>query len=170
MTGRVNRERGERTSLVFGLYNRIVNPVVRPVLRSPLHRLLSGGLMLLTYRGSRTGRSYTIPVQYAREGNTVIAYPGRAAGKTWWRNLAGGADVTLRIKGRDLRGHAVAVTNDRETIADGLRIWLRRFPSSARRLGVARDPDGRPDPQDLARAAERIVIVRMELREPPADA
>jgi len=155
---------------VFGLYNRIVNPVVRPVLRSPLHRLLSRALMLLTLRGRRSGRFYTIPVQYAREGNTVIVYPGRAEEKTWWRNLAGGADVTLRIKGRDLRGHAVAVTDDREAIADGLRIWLRRFPSGARRLGVARDPEGSLDPQDLARAAERIVIVRVELREPRPDA
>ena len=154
---------------VFAAYNRLINPVVRPVLRSPLHGLLSRALMLLTIRGRRSGRFYTIPVQYAREGNTVIVYPGRPAEKTWWRNLAGGADVTVRIKGRDLEGHAVAVTDDREAIADGLRIWLRRFPSAARRLGVARDPDGRPDPQDLARAAERIVIVRIELREPPAD-
>ncbi len=150
---------------MFGLYNRIVNPVVRPVLRSPLHGLFSRGLMLLTFRGRRSGRSFTIPVQYAREGDTVIVYPGRAAEKTWWRNLAGGAEVTLRIKGRDLRGHAVAVAEDREAIAEGLRIWLRRFPSGARRLGVARDPDGRPDPQDLARAAEGIVIVRIDLKD-----
>jgi len=170
MTGAGETGAGERTSLAFGLYNRIVNPLVRPVLRSPLHPLLSRTLMLLTFRGRRSGRSYTVPVQYAREGSTVIVYAGGSAGKTWWRNLAGGAEVTLRIKGRDLRGHAVAVMDDREAVADGLRIWLRRFPSGARRLGVARGPDGSLDPQDLARAAERIVIVRIELSEPPADA
>ena len=157
-----------RTSLVFGLYNRILNPVVRAVLRSPLHGLLSRPLMLLTFRGRRSDRSYTIPVQYAREANTVIVYPGRAAEKTWWRNLVGGAEVTLRIKGRDLEGNAAAVTDDHEAIADGLRIWLRRFPSGARRLGVVRGPDGRPDPQDLARAAEGIVIVRIHLRQADA--
>lgn len=154
----------------FAVYNRLINPVVRPVLRSSLHGLLSRTLMLLTFRGRRSGRSYTVPVQYAREGSTVIVYAGSSAGKTWWRNLAAGAEVTLRIKGRDLEGHAVAVLNDPEAATAGLRIWLRRFPSSANRLGVARDPDGRYDPQDLARAAERIVIVRIELREPPADA
>ncbi len=155
---------------MFGLYNRIVNPLVRPVLRSPLHPLFGRGLMLLTFRGRRSGRSFTIPVQYAREGDTVIVYPGRAAEKTWWRNLAGGAEVTLRIKGRDLRGHAVAVAEDREAIAEGLRIWLRRFPSSARRLGITRGAGGSLDRQALARAAERIVLVRIELREPHADA
>lgn len=155
---------------MFGLYGQIVNPAVRPVLRSPLHGVLSWALMLLTFRGRRSGRSYTVPVQYAREGSTVIVYAGGSAGKTWWQNLAGGAGVTLRIKGRDLEGYAVAVINDPEAVTDGLRIWLRRFPSSAGRLGVARDPDGRPDPQDLARAAERIVIVRVELREPSPDA
>jgi len=160
--------RRERTRLVFGLYNRIVNPVVRPVLRSPLHGLLSRALMLLTFRGRRSGRSYTIPVQYAREGDTVILYAGRASEKTWWQNLVGGAEVTLRIKGRDLEGNAAAVTDDHEAIADGLRIWLRRFPSGGRRLGVARGPDGAPDPQALARAAERIVIVRIHLRQADA--
>ena len=48
------------------------NPLVRAVLRSPAHRLLSGSVLLLTYTGRRSATRYTIPVQYHRDGVTVL--------------------------------------------------------------------------------------------------
>jgi len=48
---------------------RFGNLFVIGLLRSPLHRLASGSLLLITYRGRRSGRRFTIPVIYAeREG------------------------------------------------------------------------------------------------------
>ena len=41
-----------------------INPIMKGLLRSPLHRLLSGTLMLLTYTGRKTGTPYTIPIGY----------------------------------------------------------------------------------------------------------
>jgi hypothetical protein len=35
---------------------------MRALLRSPLHGLLSGMLMLLSYTGRKSGRTYTIPI------------------------------------------------------------------------------------------------------------
>ena len=35
--------------MTFSFYNRLVNPVVRAILRSPVHGLLSRSLVLLTY-------------------------------------------------------------------------------------------------------------------------
>jgi hypothetical protein len=40
------------------------NMVVRPLLRSRLHGVLSSRLMLLDYTGRKTGRRYTFPVGY----------------------------------------------------------------------------------------------------------
>ena len=45
---------------------RLINSVVGSILRSPLHRLLSGKLALLTFYGHKSGRRYTTPVGYAR--------------------------------------------------------------------------------------------------------
>jgi hypothetical protein len=42
----------------------VMNPFMKGLLRSPLHRLLSGTLMLLTYTGRKTGKQYTIPIDY----------------------------------------------------------------------------------------------------------
>src|SRR5205085_11984824 len=41
---------------------RFVNPVAKALLRSPMHRLLSKNLMLLTVTGRKTGRIDTLPV------------------------------------------------------------------------------------------------------------
>jgi len=41
-----------------------LNPLMRALLRSPLHGLLSGMLMLLSYTGRKSGKVYTIPIGY----------------------------------------------------------------------------------------------------------
>ena len=83
----------------FVVVNRVVNPVVRAVLRSPAHRLLSGHLALLTVTGRRSGRAFTFPVGYHRDGERVtvgVDWPER---KRWWRNLSDPAPVEIWLAG-----------------------------------------------------------------------
>ena len=72
--------------------------VVGAILRSPAHRLLSGRVVLLRYRGRRSGCLYTLPVQYAEHDGELIVLAADAAAKQWWRNFRRrpGADVLLR--------------------------------------------------------------------------
>ncbi len=48
-----------------------VNPLVAGILRSRVHSLLSGRLMLLTYTGRKSGRARTIPVEHADAAHVV---------------------------------------------------------------------------------------------------
>ena len=83
----------------FAVLNRTVNPVLRVFLRSPLHPLLSRPLMLLTVTGRRSGRAFTIPVGYGQDGDRLrvdLEWPER---KRWWRNLRGGAPVSVLLRG-----------------------------------------------------------------------
>jgi hypothetical protein len=83
----------------FVVVNRVVNPVVRAVLRSPAHGLLSGHLALLTVTGRRSGRAFTFPVGYHRDGDRVtigVDWPER---KRWWRNLSESAPVEIWLAG-----------------------------------------------------------------------
>lgn len=83
------------------LLNCLVNPVVRGILRSPLHWPLSRSLLLVTYQGRRTGRSFTTPVMYAADGDGgFVIVSGWAERKRWWRNLRGGAPVRLLVGAR----------------------------------------------------------------------
>jgi hypothetical protein len=93
----------------FAFLNRTMNPVIGAVLRSPAHHLLSGQLALITVTGRLTGREYTIPVMYKRDGNAVRIEVGWPERKRWWRNLTGaGASVQMRVGNDEWSGHAVA--------------------------------------------------------------
>ena len=89
--------------------NRAINPLVRWLLRSPLHRLASRRIALITYTGRRSGHRYTIPVGYEMAGVDVTIPVGSADRKLWWRSLTGtGAIVELVLRGQRRTGHAIA--------------------------------------------------------------
>ena len=48
------------------------NFLVGGVLRSPMHRVMSQSLLLLTFQGHRTGKEYTFPVAYTRFGSDEL--------------------------------------------------------------------------------------------------
>jgi F420H(2)-dependent quinone reductase len=99
----------------FAVFNRTANPLIRSVLRSPLHGLLSRRLALITVTGRVSGREYTFPVEHERDGDSVRIVVGWPERKRWWRNLTGpGAQVRLRLRGTERTGHAVA-SGDEET-------------------------------------------------------
>ena len=124
--------------------NRLVNPVVRLLLRSTLHRLLSGWLVILSYQGRKSGRWYSLPCMYACDGQDLHVLP---AHKVWWRNLHEPTPVRVRLQGRDLQGTATA-TSDPEVVAGGLRCYLARYPKAAKPLRAWLDANGIPHRTD----------------------
>jgi F420H(2)-dependent quinone reductase len=71
--------------------------------------LVSRNITILTYTGRRSGRTFSIPVGYRRDGDEVVIGVGMPDAKTWWRNfLDDGGPLALRLDGRDRRGHALA--------------------------------------------------------------
>jgi hypothetical protein len=93
----------------FAILNRAINPLVRLLIRSPLHWLASRRLALITYTGRRSGRRYTIPVGYQMVDLQVTIAVGSPDHKVWWRSLTGtGAPVDMVVRGRRRTGHAVA--------------------------------------------------------------
>jgi deazaflavin-dependent oxidoreductase (nitroreductase family) len=140
-----------------------VNRIMIRLLRSPLSRLVDGGVMLLTVTGRRTGRSYTLPVQYVWDGQVLWVYAGGSEAKSWWRNLVGGADVEVLLRRRVHSATAVAYAHADapELVADGLGRYVDRFPASSKRLGI-----GSGDRFAFEQAAAHTVIVRIELKDP----
>jgi hypothetical protein len=145
---------------------RIVNPLVRLLLRSPIHGLMSRDVMLLTVTGRRTGRRYTMPVSYLRDGDRVRAFTDR--GIAWWRNLRGGAEVTVVIAGEARHGHGEAVVDDATRIVAALGDFLTRLPRDAVYYEVALDTHGRPIVEDVRRAADDVALVEIILQTTPA--
>ena len=138
---------------------RTVNLALTVILRSPLHRVLSRNLLLITVIGRRSQRPYTVPVTYLQQGQEVRIVSERT--DRWWRNLRGGGPVALRLRGRTVtgRGHVVEAAAE---VLPQLQDHLQRMPGLAALLKVERSDDGHLNPIDLQRAAERTVVVMVE--------
>jgi deazaflavin-dependent oxidoreductase (nitroreductase family) len=134
------------------------NPIIAWILRSPLHGLLGGSLMVVTYKGRRSGKVYHTPVSCVRDGDTFLVASFRK--RSWWRNLRGGVPVGIRVRGRDWKT-ACQVLEDGEGVAANLMLYLREVPQYAQAFGVALDADNQPDAGDVARAAQTRVMIRI---------
>lgn len=115
---------------------KIASPFVRALLLSPAHRLLSGSLVLLTYTGTKSRRTFTIPVMYAPDDGGLLLYAGHPETKNWWRNLRAPAEVRIRLRGVDLTatGSVVAPTEELR------RCYLERFSRAAGALDADPSP------------------------------
>jgi hypothetical protein len=114
---------------------RFGNLFVIGLLRSPLHRLASGSLLLITYRGRSSGRRFTIPVMYAERGGTLTIFVGHPERKKWWWNVRVGAEVEVRLRGRRLRGQAEVV---RDSAA--VETYVARYPRARMAIEAADSP------------------------------
>ena len=135
------------------------NPIMMWLLRSPLHGMLSGSTMIITYTGRKSGKTFSTPVNYVRDGDMLWAISFHH--RTWWRSLHD-SPVTLRVQGKDVTGVATAIT-DQQEVADCLLVYLRKAPQVAKYIGVALDASGQPRPQDVTEAAKTRVMVRVQL-------
>jgi hypothetical protein len=137
-----------------------INPFVAAVLRSPLHGLLSKQLMLLTFTGRQSGKRYTIPVGYARDGHELVVFSSRA----WRRNLRGGAPVEVLLRGRRFAGTAVPIEDPEGVMAEVEQTIARYGRKGASwRIGVALDSEPPPSREEIAQAMQGRAFVRITL-------
>ena len=142
---------------------RVVNVPMRAALSLPFATPLSANLMLVAYTGVKSGKAYLQPVSYARDGETLLT-PG---GGRWTRNLKGGRQVTLRLRGRNVPAHADLVSDPAE-VERLLGVIAAGNPRAMRFIPLPRRPDGRLEPDALnAAIGHGFRIVRWHLGERP---
>jgi hypothetical protein len=150
---------------------RRANVVMRRVLALPFPTPLSGQLMLLDYRGRRSGRRYRQPVSYVRDGTTLLS-PG---GGRWTLNLTGGETIRVRLRGRDEWARPELV-RDADEVSGLLQVMIERNSRLSSFVPFV-ERDGRIDRTKLEAALSHgFCIVRWHLgehapiEEHPADA
>ncbi|WP_063735045.1 nitroreductase/quinone reductase family protein [Streptomyces sp. RTd22] len=137
------------------------NRLVRPLLRSRLHPLVSRRLMLLTYEGAKSGRTFAIPVAYYRPAPDEVWAFGARTG--WMTNFRNRRTVRLRLRGREVRAEATAV-EDREQVARLLEeLVQRKGPGAIRDPFVGFPRDRHPTHEEALAAADRVRIARFHL-------
>ena len=129
----------------------LVNRFVSTLLRSRLHRILSGSTGLVRYTGRRSGRTISTPTQYARHGDDVVILVARHESKSWWRNFLDERDIEILVQGSwlSMTARAVIGADEPDVVVPLLETYLERFPKAARVLGEGTTSD----------RAQRAVVV-----------
>lgn len=135
------------------------NLVFVSLLRSPLHGLLDNSFILLSFKGRKSGREYTFPVGYIRNGDLLQIISPRG----WWQNLrAGNVPVTILLKGEQRRGIAEAWKGN-ERVADEFQHFVKKSPSLIRMYHIEQDASGQPKPESIRQAATHIALIHIQL-------
>jgi deazaflavin-dependent oxidoreductase (nitroreductase family) len=143
------------------IFEYLINPVMKVVLRSPFHSVLSDSLLLITFTGRKSGTEFTTPVGYEQQNGTL--YITSQTNRVWWKNLRGGASVTVRLRSQRRQGEATVIENN-EAVADYVRGFIDRHGiDSVNRLALAIESDAVPSNEALADGLNRTVVVRIEL-------
>lgn len=134
------------------------NSFMEWVLRTPvLQSWVGKELALLTFTGRRTGKTYTTPVSYQRDGDTVTMVTKRA--RNWWRNFETPSEVELRLAGETFVGKAEAHTGAEENLEFMTR-YLEKRPIDAKAYGL------KPDEivaDKIAQILPHIVVIQVEI-------
>jgi deazaflavin-dependent oxidoreductase (nitroreductase family) len=136
------------------------NPIMKWLIRSPLHGSVSKSMLVIGYQGRKSGKRYETPVNYARDGDELLVTSYR--NRTWWRNMLGGAPVTVWLMGKQIQANAEAYS-DQANVTRYLQAYLDQVPQQARYFKVNLDEQGRPVPAQVSQAAQERVMVRVLL-------
>ena len=134
------------------------NDFISWILRSPLHGMLSGGMLLITVTGCKTGRQYTTPVEYSRDNGYLWIITTRD--RTWWKNLRDGAEVLLLLKCKPMTAFA-ELEMDTKAVESRMAIYIKRVPQVARSLGI-RIENGIANADDITRTAKDRLLVKIK--------
>jgi hypothetical protein len=138
-----------------------VNVPMRFVLGLRFRTPLSGRLMLLSYTGRKTGRSYRQPISYVPDGDVLLT-PG---GGKWRLSLREDETVTLRLRGRDVTARPELV-RDVDEVDELLHRMMEGNPRLTSFVPFL-DRDGTVDRTKLHNAvAHGFCIVRWHLDDP----
>lgn len=141
---------------------RVVNPVIKVLLRSPLHRPFSRHLMLLAFRGRKTGKTYEVVVG-RHELDGALLVPTGTTGRRWRLNFRGGTTAELTLEGRRQRGWGELLEEPDEVARVHQLLLDRVGPKNARRLGLRVNVDREPTEEELKVPLAGRGVVRIEL-------
>ena len=136
------------------------NPIMIWLLKSPLHGFISKNVMLTTVTGRKSGKQISTPTNYLREGNTLWVISWRD--RTWWKNLRGGAKVQVLLAGKTVQGRG-QVIEEQSAVAQSLFDYYKQAPQTAKYVQIGLDAAGKPLVADCERAAQKMVVVRIDI-------
>jgi hypothetical protein len=134
------------------------NSIMRWAVTTPgIQAWVGQGVALLSFTGRRSGKRYSIPVSYQRDGEVVTVVTKRL--RRWWHNFETPTEVELRLAGRTYAGKAEARTDPAEML-DFMTGYLQKRPVDAKAYGLRKEE---VTGEKIARILPHIVMIRIEI-------
>ncbi|CAA0081709.1 Uncharacterised protein [Halioglobus japonicus] len=143
-------------------YRYFLNPIMRNLLRSPLHGITSDNIGIVYFTGRKSGRNLSTPLSYTREENIVRLLSNQNT--RWWVNFRG-ADVRVEMEMARTRypGTAVLLEGDSEALRKGVRTFIHALPRDAKVYGLKLDANKEVIEASLAAIADELILVEIHL-------
>ncbi len=138
----------------------LVNMIVRALLRSPLHGLMSSSVMVIHYRGRKSGRALATPVRYLAANGTIRCTTADYV--QWWRNVQAEPGVMLRVAGELVACRGRVLERDPVVLEPLLREFLEVYPQDAVYQDIRLNDDGSLNESDVSAALQKLVIVEFD--------
>ncbi|MGA9397232.1 MAG: nitroreductase/quinone reductase family protein [Anaerolineaceae bacterium] len=136
------------------------NPIMTWLLRSPFHKIMSGSTLLVTVTGRKSKHPITTPVNYLRAGK--ILWVVSARDRTWWRNLTGGAALTVTLARKERHARGEVILHEKEVV-HAMTEYFKLAPRVAKYYKVKLAADGSPNLADLGAAARQRVMIKITI-------
>ncbi len=143
------------------IFGKILNPIIKSILKSPLHPLMSDHSLVIRYMGRESGKEYSFPAYYQQAGNSLQVLVEKT--EDWWRSLKNGANVKVIIKGNELRGWAEAI-QDPPSVKENFSQLLKAIPELSTELEVRQDESGIYFSEDIEKNLQQLGLLAITLQ------
>ena len=139
----------------------LINPFVALLARSPLHFLISHQLLVIQFKGRKSGKQYLVPVSYHKHGLSYTCVTLRS--NIWWRNLKEITHTKVWLKGKLQDCQINLEFNNDEIVESTLRDLVTNNKIDAYFAKIKLNKDGSPNLDDLNQAAKLHTVLKFTI-------
>ena len=136
---------------------RFINPIVRLILKSPIHFLISHQILLFRVIGRRSKKIFEIPASYAHINDSLVCVTLRE--NLWWKNFKDIETQEIYFKGKKINKNISINFTDNAFVRDKLKELIEHNPIDAFFAGVKLDKNKVPNSADLDKAAALHTVI-----------
>ena len=139
----------------------LINPFVAFLARSPLHFIISHQLLVIQFKGRRSGKPYRVPVSYHEHRSSYTCVTLRS--NIWWRNLKDISHTQIWLKGKLTNVKIDLEFNNDQIVESTLRDLVTGNKVDAYFAKIKLNKDGSPDTDDLLQAAKLHTVLKFSI-------
>ena len=139
----------------------LINPFVALLARSPLHFIISHQVLVIQFKGRRSGKPYRVPVSYHERGSSYTCVTLRS--NIWWRNLKDVSHTQIWLKGKLMNVKIDLEFNNDQIVESTLRDLVTGNKVDAYFAKIKLNKAGSPDTEDLLQAAKLHTVLKFSI-------